>query len=132
MVKIGNRAEQLMSGVTKMVMRRSLRLEMLRAAMMAGTAHATPEMSGTTLLPLRPKRRMILSISTITRDIYPDSSKIEMSKNKKAIWGINTSTPPMPASMPSVSSSVRLPGGRVSLSQPDSHAMPPSMRSMGA
>jgi hypothetical protein len=61
------RAEQLMSGVTKMVIIRSFQFSMVRALITAGTAQATPDISGTTLLPLSPNLRMILSIIKVTR-----------------------------------------------------------------
>ena len=66
-VYTGIRAEHDMSGVTKMVMSRSLRFSMVRALIMAGTAQATPEIRGTMLLPFSPKRRMMRSIIKVTR-----------------------------------------------------------------
>ncbi len=52
------RAEQLMNGVTNMVMRRSFQLLMVRVLMMAGIAQAPPDISATILRPLRPNQRI--------------------------------------------------------------------------
>src|SRR5690606_41174921 len=43
---IGRRAAQVIKGVTNIVSKRSFVFSMLRAAMMAGTAQPTPDMSG--------------------------------------------------------------------------------------
>ena len=48
----GRRAEQVMNGVTKMVINRSFQLSIFRVAIMAGMAQAVPDMSGITLLPI--------------------------------------------------------------------------------
>lgn len=61
MVKTGILAEQLMRGVTIMVSSRSLGFEIVRAAMMAGTAQAMPENKETKLRPFIPKRLIRLS-----------------------------------------------------------------------
>ena len=61
------RAEHDMSGVTKIVIIRSFQLSIVRAPMMAGTAQASPDISGTTLLPLSPNGRISLSIKKVTR-----------------------------------------------------------------
>jgi hypothetical protein len=61
------RAEHDMSGVTKMVIIRSFQLSIVRAPMMAGTAQASPDINGTTLLPLSPNGRISLSIKKVTR-----------------------------------------------------------------
>ena len=63
----GNLAEQVIKGVTKMVINRSFQLSILRVAIIAGMAQAVPEIRGTTLFPLRPKRLIILSIKKTTR-----------------------------------------------------------------
>ena len=63
----GNRAEQLMNGVTRIVIKRSFQFSIVLVAMIAGIAHAHPDINGTTLLPFNPKRRMILSIRNTTR-----------------------------------------------------------------
>jgi hypothetical protein len=41
---------------------------MLLVAITPGMAHAIPDISGTTLLPFKPKGRMILSIRNTTLD----------------------------------------------------------------
>jgi hypothetical protein len=97
-----------------MVIILSFQLSMLRVDIIAGTAQATPDMSGTTLLPFSPNLRMILSIINITLDMYPDSSKIEMKVKSNAICGTNINIPPRPAISPCVRRSTRGPSGRCS------------------
>ena len=63
----GNRAEQLMSGATKMVAKRSRRSSITRVAMIPGTAQATDDNSGINDLPLRPQRAMSLSMRNAAR-----------------------------------------------------------------
>ena len=43
-----------MKGVTKIVISRSFQFSMFRALIMAGIAHAVPEIKGTILLPDKP------------------------------------------------------------------------------
>ena len=50
-----------------MVIVLSFQLSIVRVAMIAGIAHATPEIKGTTLFPLRPNLRMTLSMRNTTR-----------------------------------------------------------------
>ena len=50
-----------------MVMRRSWRLSMVRAAWMAGTLHPLPMISGMKLLPWRPMRCMSRSMMKAAR-----------------------------------------------------------------
>ena len=69
MVYTGNLAEQLIKGVTNMVIRRSFQLSMLRVAMMAGIAQAIPDISGTTLFPLSPTALISLSMRKTARDM---------------------------------------------------------------
>ena len=52
----GSRAEQLISGATRIVASRSRRFSITRVAMMPGTAHATDDSSGMNDLPLSPHR----------------------------------------------------------------------------
>ena len=66
-VKTGNRAEQLIKGVTKIVISLSFQFSIVRVAMIAGIAHASPDIKGTMLLPFNPNLRMILSIMKTTR-----------------------------------------------------------------
>jgi hypothetical protein len=48
--------------------------------------------------------------------MYPLSSKIEMNKNKKAIWGMKITIPPIPDTIPSATKSVTFPPpGKVTL-----------------
>ena len=61
-VYTGSRAEQVVSGTTIMVSRRSRRRSIVRVAMMAGTAQANPDRIGTKARPCRFMLRMIRSI----------------------------------------------------------------------
>ena len=85
-----------MKGITSIVIRRSFQLSMVLVARMAGIAHATPDIRGTRLRPLSPNFRINLSIKKTTLDMYPDSSRIAINPNNKAIWGMNIKTPPIP------------------------------------
>ena len=111
MVNTGNLAEQLIKGVTIIVMMRSFQLSIVRVAIIAGMAQATPDISGTTLFPFKPNLRMTLSIRKTTRAIYPDSSRIEMKANRIAICGTKIKMPPIPGINPSVTNRVRGPSG---------------------
>ena len=62
----GNLAEQVVNGVTKMVIKRSFQLEIVLVAIIAGIAQAVPEINGITLLPFIPNRLIILSIKKTT------------------------------------------------------------------
>ena len=64
---MGSLAEQLMKGVSRMVILRSRSLERVRVAMMAGTLHPKPMSMGTKLRPERPILRNSLSITKATR-----------------------------------------------------------------
>ena len=61
------RALQLIKGATRTVIILSFQSEMVLAAIIPGIAHATLEISGTTLLPFNPNGRMIRSIIKTTR-----------------------------------------------------------------
>ena len=74
-----------MKGVTKIVISLSFQLSIFLVAIIAGIAQAVPEINGTILFPLNPKRLIILSIRNTTRLMYPLSSKTEINKNKNAI-----------------------------------------------
>ena len=87
-----------------MVIRRSFSFSIVRAPMMAGTVQPKPMSMGIKALPLRPKCRRVRSITKAARAIYPVSSSILKKRNRMAIWGRNTSTPPTPAMTPSVMS----------------------------
>ena len=63
----GKRAEQLMSGATRIVASRSRRFSMTRVAMMPGTAQATDESSGMNDLPLSPQRDITRSMRNAAR-----------------------------------------------------------------
>ena len=62
-------AEQLINGMSSMVIFRSRSDESVRVAMMAGTEQPKPMSIGTKLRPDRPMRRSSLSMTNATRDI---------------------------------------------------------------
>ena len=114
-----------------MVMSRSLRFSMLRVAIMAGTAQATPLIKGITDLPFRPTCRMSRSVKKLIRAIYPVSSNMVMSPNNIMICGMNTAMPLMPATMPLMRMSLSLFSGNSSESQPLNEPKPASIQSIG-
>ena len=114
-----------------MVIKRSFQLPIVRVAIIAGIAQAVPEINGITLLPLIPNLRIILSIKNTTLLIYPDSSRIEINRNKIAICGIKITTPPTPGITPSVSKSVNIPAGNCALVNSAISANKPSIKSIG-
>src|SRR5262249_58592522 len=63
----GSRAEQLISGATRIVAKRSRRFSITRVAMIPGTAQATDDSSGMNDLPLRPARDMSRAIKKAAR-----------------------------------------------------------------
>ena len=84
-----------------MVILRSLSFSSVREAMIAGTEQPNPISSGMKDLPERPKRLNARSIMNAALAIYPLSSSRERKKNKIAICGRKTRTPPTPGIMPS-------------------------------
>ena len=70
----GSRAEQLISGATRTVTKRSLRISMVRVAMMPGIAQAKEPRSGMNDFPWRPTRDMSRSMIKAARAMYPLSS----------------------------------------------------------
>ena len=95
-------AEQLMYGVSRIVILRSRSLDTVRVAMIAGTEQPKPMSIGTMLRPERPIFRKSLSMTKATRAMYPVSSRMERKKKSVTIMGRNTTTPPTPAKMPSM------------------------------
>ena len=71
---MGNLAEHVINGVTKIVISRSLIFSIFLVLIIAGMAQAVPEMSGTMDFPFNPKGLKSLSIKKITLAIYPESS----------------------------------------------------------
>ena len=64
---MGSRAEQVNSGATRIVVKRSRSFSMTRVAMMPGTAQANDESKGMNDLPLRPTRSMTRSMRQAPR-----------------------------------------------------------------
>ncbi|MNL18409.1 hypothetical protein D3C87_1395520 [compost metagenome] len=131
MAYTGSLAEQVVKGVTNMVISRSFQFSMFRVAIIAGIAQAVPEIRGTTLFPDKPNFRMILSIRKTTRLMYPLSSKTEINKNKKAICGINIKIPPIPGIIPCEIKLVKTPGGNSSPAKELKEANVLSIKSIG-
>ncbi len=109
MVYTGSLAEQVVKGVTKIVINRSFQLAMVLVDMTAGMAQAVPEINGIILFPFIPNRRIILSIKNTTLLIYPVSSNMAINKKSMAICGIKMSIPPTPGIMPLVIKSFKTP-----------------------
>ena len=78
-------AEQLINGTTMIVINLSFEEEIVRADIIAGTAHAAPPNNGIIDLPFNPNRLKNLSIIKETLAIYPVSSKKAMKENRNAI-----------------------------------------------
>ena len=68
-----------------MVIMRSFQFEIVLVAITAGIAHATLDISVTTLFPFNQKGRIKRSIINTTLAKYPVSSKIAMKKKSSAI-----------------------------------------------
>ena len=78
----GHRAEQVISGAIKIVVRRSRSPSIVRAAIIPGIAHAKLESNGMKALPLSPTLAISVSIKKAARAIYPDASSARMNANK--------------------------------------------------
>ncbi len=127
----GIRAEQLMNGVTIMVISLSFQLLILRVLMIAGMAQAPPETSATILRPLSPTLRIETSNMLTALDIYPISSSIPRNKKRIAICGMKTSIPVSPASNPSQIKSVAHPIGKTDRMIKPTWPMVASIKSIG-
>ena len=103
---IGRRALQLMSGNTIMVVFLSRSDSIERVAIIAGTLHPKPRISGTKDFPCSPKRLITPSMINAARAIYPLSSRSASAKNINSMFGKNTTTPPTPPIIPSVKRSL--------------------------
>jgi len=94
----------------------------VRVAIIAGTLHPNPIMSGINDFPCSPILCISLSIIKAARAIYPVSSINEIKKNRIKILGKNTITPPIPLITPSISKSLNTPAviilSRVFMSSP--------------
>ena len=101
---MGSLAEQLIKGVSRMVILRSRSEGRVRLAMTPGTVQPKPMSIGTMLRPERPMRRRSLSITNATRAMYPVSSSRERKKNRVTMTGRKLNTLPTPVKMPSMTS----------------------------
>ena len=86
-----------------MVISRLFRFSIVREAIIAGTLHPNPIMSGINDLPCSPILCMILSIINAARAIYPESSINDIQKYRIKMFGRKTITPPTPPTIPSTS-----------------------------
>ena len=105
-------AEQLINGVTMIVIILSFQLPIVRVESIAGTAQATPLINGITDLPFNPNLRISLSIRKLTRAIYPVSSSMAMKVKSNAICGMKITIPPIPARTPFTIKSFNTPLGK--------------------
>ena len=83
------------------VRRRSLSFSMVLEAIIPGIPHPEEIKSGIKLFPESPKWRKIRSITNAIRTMYPISSKMERSRNKRAICGRKPNTATKPPRIPS-------------------------------
>src|SRR5260221_14520730 len=96
----GCRAEQLISGATRMVVIRSRRFSMTRVAITPGTAHANDDIRGTNDLPDNPTLVIRRSTMNAARAMYPQAFRKGRKKKKKTDWGGKKRTAPKPATKP--------------------------------
>lgn len=102
--KIGAFAPHVKNGITRLVITRSFSSASVRVLIAAGTEHPNPMIIGMNARPDNPNFRNALSSMNATRAMYPESSNIEISKNKNKICGTNDNTPESPAQIPSFTS----------------------------
>jgi len=84
-VYTGSLAEQVISGATRMVAKRSRLFSIVRVAMMAGTAQAYADSRGMKLLPCKPTRAIVRSAMIAARARYPESSSTPINRNRSRI-----------------------------------------------
>ena len=97
---IGIFAEQLIKGVSIMVILRSLSEGRVLVDIIAGTEHPKPISMGTKLRPDKPILRTSLSIIKAILAIYPLSSRLDRKKKSITMVGRKDSTLPTPANIP--------------------------------
>ena len=99
---IGSFAEQLMNGVSSIVILLSLSLGRVLVDITAGTVQPKPISIGTMLRPERPIFLNSLSMKNATLARYPLSSSIDKNKNSTTMTGRKLNTLPSPAKIPLV------------------------------
>ena len=97
----GSLAAHVIRGVTKMVIKRSLRSGKARAAMIAGMAHAMPPTRLTALRPPSPNRVKSRSPTNPNLAMAPLCSSRAVKPKSIMIWGKKMRTPLSPAKTPS-------------------------------
>ena len=97
----GSFALQGIKVVVVMVIILSLWLSIVRAAITPGTPQPVPIIIGINDFPERPNLLSILSVMNAILDIYPQLSSSDRHKNNMSICGMNPSTEPTPAKIPS-------------------------------
>ena len=104
---------------------------MVLAAIIAGTAQASPPTSETDDLPVSPKRRKNLSERYPSLAMYPECSKKAVKANKMAICGTKIKIPDNPERSPSTSKLVYQAAGSVSEMVEIIEVNAPSIKSIG-
>ena len=99
---MGSFAVQLINGVKRIVIFRSLSDGSVLLAMTPGTVQPKPTSIGTMLLPDSPSFLRSLSMIKATLAMYPLSSKRDRKKNRVTIIGRKLNTPPTPPKIPSI------------------------------
>ena len=99
---IGSLAEQLINGVSIIVILRSRSEDKVLLDITAGTVHPKPISIGTILFPESPILLSSLSITNAILAIYPESSRSDRKKNSTTIIGTKLTTEPTPTNIPSV------------------------------
>ena len=92
----------------------SFRFGIVRAAIIAGIAHANPESIGTNDLPFKPIFESGLSMSISPHERYPESSNKPRIKKSIIICGTKINTEPAPEIIPSETKLVNQPGLKLS------------------
>ena len=99
---IGSLAEQLINGVSIIVILRSRSDDNVLLDITAGTVQPKPINIGTILFPESPILLSSLSITNAILAIYPESSRSDRKKNSTTIIGTKLTTEPTPTKIPSV------------------------------
>ena len=104
-----------------MVAIRSLADGKVRVAMIPGIAHATELNKATKARPSRPAIPITRSIRNAARERYPLPSSSAIMRNSRAICGMNATTAPTPAKIPSPINDPNQSIGIMSLATPPNH-----------
>jgi len=111
----GSRALQLINGIERIVANLSHLFSMILVLIIAGTLHPKPKTIGIKLLPESPVFVIYRSMITAALAIYPVPSRKAIPIKSRKTFGVKTSTPPVPAIIPSTMTD------RSSESEPSGH-----------